>query len=71
MLLLFYVAGFTVLFCAMVPVPRPVKIGFHVFGLGAFILGVILCVYTYWASEDCVSSYAVANPFHSDELSRT
>ena len=39
----------------MVPVPRPVKIAFHVFGLATFILAIIMIVYTWWSAEDCVS----------------
>ncbi|XP_076472660.1 uncharacterized protein LOC143302053 [Babylonia areolata] len=51
----FFVIGFAFLFVTMVPVPREVKIAFHVFGLVNFITGIIQVVFTSNA-EDCNSS---------------
>ncbi|KAL8578308.1 hypothetical protein ACOMHN_005699 [Nucella lapillus] len=51
----FMVIGFAFLFVAMVPVPREVKVAFHIFGLLNFITGVIQAVFTSKA-ENCNSS---------------
>ena len=48
------VAGFGFLFIAMVPVPRQVKVAFHIFGLVNFVTGLIQIIYTSQA-EQCVS----------------
>lgn len=47
----FFMIGFTFLFTLMDPVPREVKLAFHVFGLITFVFGVILTVFTAQADE--------------------
>jgi hypothetical protein len=51
-----HVAGFSFLFVAMVPVPREVKVAFHIFGLFNGIGGLTQVIYTSKA-EECVSHF--------------
>ncbi|XP_078696873.1 uncharacterized protein LOC144924999 [Branchiostoma floridae x Branchiostoma belcheri] len=48
----FCMIGFTFLFALMDPVPREVKLAFHVFGLAAFVLGLIYTIQTA-TGEEC------------------
>lgn len=48
----FFTIGFGFLFCILIPVPRLVKIAFHIFGVGSLVLGLLQIVYT-WMSTDC------------------
>ncbi|KAK3743313.1 hypothetical protein RRG08_007551 [Elysia crispata] len=50
--LTFFVIGFTFLFVTMIPVPREVKIAFHVFGLANFCTGLAQCISTL-KGKDC------------------
>ena len=49
-----FITGFTFLFVTMIPVPREVKIAFHVFGLANFCTGLAQCISTL-KGKDCVS----------------
>jgi hypothetical protein len=51
-----YVTGFTILFMLMYPVPRQVKVAFHIFGLICFIESLVHIGLTAQAS-DCVRLY--------------
>ncbi|KAK7093668.1 uncharacterized protein [Littorina saxatilis] len=51
----FFVLGFAFLFVAMVPVPREVKVAFHIFGFINFVTGLVQIILTSKA-EDCNSS---------------
>ena len=53
--ILYMIPGFSLLFCLLIPVPRELKIGFHVFGVASLIVGLIQTVYTFQAEEFCVS----------------
>jgi hypothetical protein len=51
--------GFTILFTLMEPVPWRVKFVFHLYGLGAAILGVILLSAVIRGQDTCVRQYSV------------
>jgi hypothetical protein len=53
---IFSVTGFTILFMLMYPVPRQVKVAFHIFGLICFIESLVHIGLTAQAS-DCVRLY--------------
>ena len=50
------VAGFSILFALMDPVPYQVKIIFHVFGGFTFLYSIIQAAYAF-QSQECVSLY--------------
>ncbi|KAH3821101.1 uncharacterized protein LOC127832521 [Dreissena polymorpha] len=45
-----FTLGFTVVFCVLIPVTRAIKIVFHIFGVGCFVIGV-------WQIYSVVMSY--------------
>ncbi|XP_060573841.1 uncharacterized protein LOC132731641 [Ruditapes philippinarum] len=49
----FFTIAFSLLFCILIPVPRELKIGFHVFGVASLIVGLMQTAYTFEAKEDC------------------
>lgn len=51
--LTFFTIAFSLLFSILIPVPRELKIAFHVFGVACLIVGLIQIFYTFKAQEDC------------------
>ncbi|KAL4221805.1 hypothetical protein ACF0H5_020059 [Mactra antiquata] len=52
-ILTFFTLGFSILFCVLIPVPRAVKIAFHVIGIGALIVGFWQIIATLMGFEVC------------------
>ncbi|XP_045162430.1 uncharacterized protein LOC123527179 [Mercenaria mercenaria] len=49
----FFTIAFSLLFCILIPVPRELKIAFHVFGVACLIVGLMQTAYTFQAKQDC------------------
>ncbi|KAJ8320247.1 hypothetical protein KUTeg_001834 [Tegillarca granosa] len=58
----FILIGFTFLFILMIPVPRELKVAFHIFGLICFVEGLVLIGYVSKA-EPCVIFFVLMLPF--------
>lgn len=52
-ILTFFTFGFTILFGLLIPVPRAVKICFHIYGVGCLVHGLLYAYYTFMARTTC------------------